>query len=116
MTSEGSNFLCERPHGADHLPLSTCVVIVNSIFLQRPQKRDLGNQLIHRRLSKTKSTGSGSDSESQASRHSDDYGGWCLELRRGGRHTGRTGQIRIGFVEEQCFKFGVKELCRDSKG
>jgi len=25
------------------------------------------------------------------------------------------GQIRIGFVEEQCFKFGLKELWRDSK-
>jgi len=26
------------------------------------------------------------------------------------------GQIKIGFVEEQCFQFGVKELWRDSKG
>ena len=32
-----------------------------------------------------------------------------------GREVGRRGQIRIGFVEEQCFKFGVKELWRDSK-
>src|SRR6218665_1150439 len=30
------------------------IVIVNSIFLQRTQKRSRGNQLIHRRLSKTK--------------------------------------------------------------
>jgi len=29
------------------------IVIVNLIFLQRPQKRSCGNQLIHRRLSKT---------------------------------------------------------------
>ena len=28
-----------------------------------------------------KSIGSGSDPESQAGRQSDDYGGWCLELR-----------------------------------
>jgi len=33
-----------------------------------------------------------------------------------GREVGRRGQIRIGFVEEECFKFGVKELWRDSKG
>ena len=33
-----------------------------------------------------------------------------------GMEGGRRGQIRIGFVEEQCFKFGVKELWRDSKG
>src|SRR6218665_435061 len=33
------------------------IVIVNSRFLQRPQKRSRRNQLIHRRLSKTKSTG-----------------------------------------------------------
>jgi len=37
-------------------------------FLQRPQKRSHGNQLIHRRLSKTKSIGSRSDPKSQASR------------------------------------------------
>jgi len=30
-----------------------------------------------------------------------------------GREIGRGGQIRSGLVEEQCFKFGVKELCRD---
>jgi len=28
------------------------------------------------------------------------------------RKIGRRGQIRIGFVEEQCFKLGVKELLR----
>jgi len=33
-----------------------------------------------------------------------------------GREVGRRGQIRIGFVEEQRFKFGVKELWRDSNG
>jgi len=30
------------------------IVIVNLRFLQRPQKRSRGNQLIHRRLLKTK--------------------------------------------------------------
>ena len=29
-----------------------------------------------------------------------------------GREVGRSGQIRIGFVEEQCFEFGVIELLR----
>jgi len=31
------------------------------------------------------SPGSGSEPESQAGRQTDGYGGWCLELRRGGR-------------------------------
>src|SRR6218665_2389751 len=44
------------------------IVIVNSTFLQRPQKRSRGNQLIHRILFKTKSISSGSDSERQAGR------------------------------------------------
>src|SRR6218665_1696886 len=59
--------------------------IVNSRFLERPQKRSGGNQLIHRRLTRTKSIGSGQDSESQAGRLSDGNVGWCLELRRGGK-------------------------------
>ena len=39
------------------------IVIVNLRFLQCPQKRSWGNQLIHRRLSKIKSIGSGADPE-----------------------------------------------------
>ena len=66
--------------------LGFVIVIVNSRFLERPQKRSRRNQLIHRRLTKTKSIGSGHDPESQAGRQSDGYGGWCLELRRGGRY------------------------------
>jgi len=58
------------------------IVIVNSRFLERPQKRNRKNQLIHRRLTRTKSIGSGQNPESQAGRESDGYGGWCLELRR----------------------------------
>jgi len=47
---------------------------------------------------------SGSDPESHAGRQSDTYGGWYLELRRGEWYTAwRSGQIRIGIVEEQCF-------------
>jgi len=68
-------------------------------------------------MSKTKSIGSESDPESQAGKQSDDYGGWWMvdgvETRR---QVGRRGQIRIVFVEEQCFKFGAKELWRDNKG
>ena len=41
--------------------------------LEISQKQSRGNQLIHRHLSKTKSIGSGSDPESQAGKHSDDY-------------------------------------------
>src|SRR6218665_122562 len=66
--------------------IRNCIVIVISRLLERPQKRSRRNQLIHRRLTKTKSIGSGQDLESQAGRQSDGYGGWCLELRRGGRY------------------------------
>ena len=42
---------------------------------------------------------------------------WWIMLGAGTwREVGGRGQIRIGFVEEQCFKFAVKELWRDSKG
>src|SRR6218665_538035 len=44
------------------------IVIVNSRFLQRPQKRNCRHHLIHRRLIKTKSIGSGQYPESQAGR------------------------------------------------
>src|SRR6218665_250030 len=77
------------------------IVIVNSRFLHRPQKRYHGNQLIHRSLSKTKSIGSGSDPESQAGRQagrqSDCCGGWYLELelRRVGGREKRMNQDRI---------------------
>ena len=59
------------------------------------------------RLSKTKSIGSGSDSESQAGRYSDGYGahGWCLDLRRGGR----WGEGNESGYDLLCFKFEVKE-------
>jgi len=42
------------------------IVIVNSRFLERSQKRSCWNQLIHRRITKTKSIGSGQDPESEA--------------------------------------------------
>src|SRR6218665_1260279 len=45
-------------------------VIIISRFLQRPQKRSRGNQLIHRRLSQTKSIDSGSEPVSKAVRQS----------------------------------------------
>ena len=44
------------------------IVIVNARFLERPQKRSRGNQLIHMRLTRTKSTGNGKYPESQAGR------------------------------------------------
>src|SRR6218665_1855684 len=51
-----------------------------------PTKRSRGNQLILRRLTRTKSIGSGQNPENQAGTQSDGYGGWCLELRWGGRY------------------------------
>src|SRR6218665_2293338 len=49
----------------------------------------------------------------ESGRQTDGYGGWCLELRRGGRH---GDDDESGFTKEQCFQFGVKELWRDGKG
>ena len=46
-------------------------------------RRSRRNQLIHKRLTKTKSISSDQDPESKGGRQSDGYGGWCLELRRG---------------------------------
>src|SRR6218665_167637 len=88
------------------------IVIVNSRFLQRPQKRSRGNQLVHRRLSKTKSIGSGADPESQAGRKADRQ--WMLFGVKTGREVGRRGWIRIEFFREQYFQFGVRKLWRDS--
>src|SRR6218665_3087586 len=90
------------------LQLELEIVIVNSRFLERPQKQSLRNQLIHRRLTKTKSIGSGQDPESQSGRQLNGYGGWCLELR--------YGDGGMGMTKNQCFQFGVKELWRDGKG
>ena len=79
---------------ANNKQLLSLIVIVNSRFLLLPQKRNRGNQLIHRRLSKTKSIGSGSDPESKAGRQSDVYGARMgLELRRGGRW--EDGEMRM---------------------
>src|SRR6218665_1699685 len=65
------------------------IVIVNSRFLGHVYKSEVaGTSLgpIHWRLTRTKSIGSGQDLESQAGRQSAGYGGWCLELRRGGSY------------------------------
>jgi len=67
------------------------IVIVNSIFLQRPQKRSRGNQLIHRRLSKTKPIGSGSDPESQAGTQTVKRLWWMVFGVEMGREVGRGG-------------------------
>jgi len=75
------------------------IVIVNSRFLQRPQKRNHWNQFIHRC--------SGSNPESQAGRQSNGYGGWYFGVETG-TEVGRRGQIRIGFVEEQGFQLEWK--------
>ena len=69
---------------------TTCnrlIVIVNSGFLERPQKRIRWNQLIHGRLTKTKSIGSGQDQESQAGRQTVRRLWWMvLGVETGGRY------------------------------
>ena len=65
-------------------------------LFRAPTNRSRRKQLIHRRLTKTESTGSGQDPESQAGKQSDGYGGWGLELRRRqGRMGKRMNQFRI---------------------
>jgi len=56
----------------------------------------LAMPLIHRRLTRTKSIGSGQNPESQAGRQSDGYFGWCLELRRGGRYGEESEDYELG--------------------
>src|SRR6218665_3244089 len=56
----------------------SAIVIVNSRFLERPIKRIRGNQLIHRRLTITKSIDSGQNPESRAGRQSDGYACWIV--------------------------------------
>ena len=40
------------------------------------------------------------------SRQSEGYGGWSLDLRRGGMYGGRE-WIRIGFPKEECFEWKI---------
>ena len=71
-------------------PASSQALIQNKIDRKQVRSRESGRQTVRRP--------------------------WCMvsgiEI---GREVGRRGWIRIGFVEEQCFQFGVKELCKDSK-
>ena len=53
---------CQTPFVTFVSHLCCAIVIGNSRFLQRPQKRSRGSQLIHRRLTKTKLIGRGSRS------------------------------------------------------
>ena len=88
------------------------IVVVNSRFLQRPQKRSRGNQLIHIRLTKTKSIGRGS-----RSRESDRQTVWQAEAMVAmvdsawswdGEGVWGRWWIRIGFDQEQCFSLEWK--------
>ena len=66
--------------------VSIFVIRNRKLLISRAPTKAKSNQLIHRRLTKSKSIGSGQDPESQAGRQSDGYGEWYLELRRGGRY------------------------------
>src|SRR6218665_1272421 len=73
------NYICKLPK----------IVIVNSRFLQLPQKRSRGNQLIHRRLSKK------TDRQRVRSRESDRqtvrWLWWMVFGVETGREVGRSG-------------------------
>ena len=77
------------------------IVIVNSRFLERPQKRSRGNQLIHRRLTRTKSIGSGQNPESQAGRQTIRRLWWMVFGVETGWEVRGRGRARIGFAKEQ---------------
>ena len=84
------------------------IVIVSSRFIERPQKRSRGNQLIHRRLTKTKLIGSGQDPESQAGRQ-DGYmvdGVWSWDGEGG------MGMNRIAAI----ILLGMNRIQRSSTG
>ena len=72
-------------------PAYSQALIQNKIDRQRVTSRESGRQTVRRLW-------------------------WMVLGVKTGREVGRRGQIRIGFVEEQCFKFEVKELWRDIKG
>jgi len=80
------------------------MVIVNSRFLDIPQKRSRGDQLIHRHLTKTKSIGCGQNPESQASR----LPWWIVFGIETGREVWGRGWIKIGFAKEQRRQSGLK--------
>ena len=68
------------------------IVIVNFRFLERPQKRSRRNQLIHKRLTKTKSIGSAAAVKIQRVRQADSHtamvdGVWSLDGEGGTRKT-----------------------------
>ena len=65
-------------------PAYSQALIQNKIDRQRVRSRELGRQTVRRLW-------------------------WMVFGVETGREVGGRGQIRIGFVEEQCFKFGVKE-------
>ena len=90
------------------------IVIVNSRFLERPQKRCRGNQLIHRRLTRTKSTVKRAAVKILRVRQADSQTlRWVVFGVETGREVRRRGRTRIGFAKEQRFQFGVKEPWRD---
>src|SRR5688572_30665250 len=80
------------------------IVIVKSIFLERPQKRSRGNQLIHRRLIKTESIGRGSKSR-QSGRQTVRRLRWMMFRVEMAREVRGGEGIGIGFVKKQCFQF-----------
>src|SRR6218665_2905770 len=77
------------------------ILIVNSRFLQRLQKRSSGNQLIHRRLSKSKSIGRG---QNKRLKQADSQmlmvdGVWSQRRRPGAEFGGRTNFSRTKISE-----------------
>src|SRR6218665_1098343 len=91
--------------------VTVLIVTVNPRFLELPQRRSRENQLIYRRLTRTKSIGSGQDPESQTGRQSGGYGGWCLELRREARRYGRMGKTRASLLNQNNIINVIKRSC-----
>ena len=87
--------------GYDNIVCDTLVrnrVIVNSWFLEGPQKRSRRNQLIYRCLTKAKSIGSGQDPES--GRQTVRRLWWMVLGVETGREVWGRRWIRIGFAKD----------------
>src|SRR6218665_868184 len=81
------------------------IVIANSRFLERPQKRSRRNQLIHGRLTKTKLIGSGQDPESQAGRQTVRRLWWMVFGVETGREVRGSSDVRWKICPENFIFF-----------
>ena len=86
--SIGGDCLLEAPFTIPLWPFTPMIVIVNSGFDSALKSEVAGSSWLaySHALSHKKSIGMGSRSRESGSKQGNGYGGWCLELRLGGRY------------------------------